>query len=139
MTFVPNPRYLHEGMFNSTDETLYTLHNWIELSASMLRLGYQRLMRRLINSTIDARGYVQIDNSGSYGLGDPYTVKVNYTSDGPAYMMSVFHQLHCLVGAFIRLRNHFSLPAQTREKHTHSSLYSRTSCNITKPGMLASI
>jgi len=32
-TFVENPRYLHEDMFATKDETLHTLHNWIELSA----------------------------------------------------------------------------------------------------------
>lgn len=46
---------------------------------------------------IDARGYVQIQDYGSYEhLGEPHIVALNRTSDGPAYMMSVFHQLHCL-------------------------------------------
>lgn len=46
---------------------------------------------------IDARGYVQIQDYGSYPhLGEPHIVAINRTSDGPAYMMSVFHQLHCL-------------------------------------------
>jgi hypothetical protein len=31
--FVENPRYLHENMFASKEETLHTLHNWIELSS----------------------------------------------------------------------------------------------------------
>jgi hypothetical protein len=40
---------------------------------------------------------VQIADYGSYDtLGAPYTVAINRTSDGPAYMMAVFHQLHCL-------------------------------------------
>jgi hypothetical protein len=32
-TFVQNPGYLHEGMFANKEETLHTLHNWIELSS----------------------------------------------------------------------------------------------------------
>jgi hypothetical protein len=34
----------------------------------------------------------------SFHLPEPYDVPVNYTSSGPGYMVSVFHQLHCLVG-----------------------------------------
>jgi hypothetical protein len=50
------------------------------------------------NTLTGARGYVQIPDRTSYNdLGEPYTVPVNLTHDGPAYMMSVFHQLHCLV------------------------------------------
>jgi hypothetical protein len=32
-TFVENTKYLHEDMFASREETLHTLHNWIELSS----------------------------------------------------------------------------------------------------------
>ena len=40
---------------------------------------------------------MQIPDHSSYEiLSEPYTVAINRTSDGPAYMMSVFHQLHCL-------------------------------------------
>lgn len=31
-----NTTYLHEDMFSSEEETLHTLHNWIDLSAGML-------------------------------------------------------------------------------------------------------
>ncbi|KUJ06496.1 uncharacterized protein LY89DRAFT_769397 [Mollisia scopiformis] len=77
-TFLQNPRYLHEDMFSSRKETLHTLHNWIELSS-------------------DGRGYVQVDNSTSFKLGEPYTMHGTHTDKKePVYMMSVFHQLHCV-------------------------------------------
>ncbi|KAK3393280.1 hypothetical protein B0H63DRAFT_457892 [Podospora didyma] len=76
-TFVPNNRYLHEDMFENNHTTLSTLHNWIELSAA-------------------ARGYIQVPDRTSYDLGEPYTVAVTRHEEGPGYMMSVFHQLHCL-------------------------------------------
>jgi hypothetical protein len=45
----------------------------------------------------EARGYVQIADYDDYPvLSKPYMVPINRTSDGPAYMTSVFHQLHCL-------------------------------------------
>jgi hypothetical protein len=46
---------------------------------------------------LDARGYVHFPNPESYDLSDPYTVSLNHTHDGPGYMLSAFHQLHCLV------------------------------------------
>ncbi|KAI1419162.1 hypothetical protein F5Y12DRAFT_287732 [Xylaria sp. FL1777] len=77
-TFLPDPNYVRDNMLFDEQETLNTLHSWLPLSS-------------------EARGYVQIPNYASYNiLGDPYIVAVNRTSDGPAYMMSVFHQLHCL-------------------------------------------
>lgn len=65
-------------MFKSNLTTLHTLHNWIPLSAA-------------------ARGYVQIPDRALYDLGEPYNVSITIHEDGPAYMMTVFHQLHCLV------------------------------------------
>ncbi|OTB03150.1 hypothetical protein M426DRAFT_321953 [Hypoxylon sp. CI-4A] len=77
-TFLPDPNYVRDDMLFDEHDTLHTLHNWIPLSA-------------------DARGYVQIPDYESYEiLGKPHTVAINRTADGPAYMMSVFHQLHCL-------------------------------------------
>jgi len=76
-TFVENTRYLHDEMFASKDETLHTLHNWIELSA-------------------DGRGYIKINDSEYFNLGQPYEMKVNSSYSEPVYMVSVFHQLHCL-------------------------------------------
>ncbi|RYP18818.1 hypothetical protein DL765_003698 [Monosporascus sp. GIB2] len=76
--FLPDPKYVRDDMLFDEHDTLHTLHNWIPLSAV-------------------ARGYVQIADYGSYDiLSEPYTVAVNRTSDGPGYMMAVFHQLHCL-------------------------------------------
>ncbi|RYP59323.1 hypothetical protein DL769_008587 [Monosporascus sp. CRB-8-3] len=76
--FLPDPKYVRDDMLFDEHDTLHTLHNWIPLSAV-------------------ARGFVQIPDYGSYDiLSEPYTVAINRTSDGPAYMMSVFHQLHCL-------------------------------------------
>lgn len=44
----------------------------------------------------DSRGYVVIDDADRYDLPEPYTVPLDRYRDGPGYMMSVFHQLHCL-------------------------------------------
>ncbi|PTB65659.1 hypothetical protein BBK36DRAFT_66216 [Trichoderma citrinoviride] len=77
-TFRDNPRYMRGEMWFNSSDTLHTLHNWIELSSA-------------------SRGYVVIgDDAGPYDLPEPYTVAVDRQNDGPAYMMSVFHQLHCL-------------------------------------------
>ncbi|KAI1277706.1 hypothetical protein F5Y07DRAFT_398259 [Xylaria sp. FL0933] len=76
--FLPDPNYVRDDMLFDEQETLNTLHSWLPLSS-------------------EARGYVQIPNHASYAiLNDPYIVAINRTSDGPAYMMAVFHQLHCL-------------------------------------------
>ena len=42
------------------------------------------------------RGYIAVDNPSAHGLPDPYDVWVTPFDTGPAYMMSVFHQLHCV-------------------------------------------
>ncbi|KAI0477480.1 hypothetical protein GGR56DRAFT_692104 [Xylariaceae sp. FL0804] len=43
------------------------------------------------------RGYTQIADYERYEiLGTPYTTSINRTADGPAFMLGVFHQLHCL-------------------------------------------
>ncbi|KAI1207988.1 uncharacterized protein F4807DRAFT_161171 [Annulohypoxylon truncatum] len=77
-TFLPNPTYIEQNMLFSEHATLQTLHNWIPLSA-------------------DARGYIHVPDHASYPtLPPPFTIGVNRTTDGPAYMMSAFHQLHCL-------------------------------------------
>jgi hypothetical protein len=38
-TFVPNEKYMNETMFFNREDTLHTLHRWIELSAGMPTLG----------------------------------------------------------------------------------------------------
>ncbi|KAI1181946.1 hypothetical protein F5B17DRAFT_227119 [Nemania serpens] len=76
--FLPDPNYVRDDMLFTEQDTLNTLHNWLPLSS-------------------EARGYVQIANHASYDtLGNPYIVAIDRMTDGPAYMMSVFHQLHCL-------------------------------------------
>ncbi|GAP88900.1 hypothetical protein SAMD00023353_1700350 [Rosellinia necatrix] len=76
--FLPDPNYVRDDMLFDEQDTLNTLHNWLPLSS-------------------EARGYVQIPDYATYDtLGKPYTVAIDRTSDGPAYMMAVFHQLHCL-------------------------------------------
>jgi len=40
---------------------------------------------------------VHLDDYEAYDLSDPYTIALNRTHDGPGYMLSAFHQLHCLV------------------------------------------
>lgn len=46
---------------------------------------------------IDGRGFVKIDDWESFGLDEPYEQVVNSTYTEGVYMVSVFHQLHCLV------------------------------------------
>lgn len=45
---------------------------------------------------VDARGYISLPDHASYDLPTPYTVAIDRHTDGPGYMMTVFHQLHCL-------------------------------------------
>jgi hypothetical protein len=39
---------------------------------------------------------VVVSNPDRYDLPEPYTVPLDRYTDGPGYMMTVFHQLHCL-------------------------------------------
>jgi len=51
----------------------------------------------LTNHPLSAsRGYVVVDDASRYDLPDPYTVPIDRHNDGPGYMITVFHQLHCL-------------------------------------------
>ncbi|KAH8806077.1 hypothetical protein F5884DRAFT_801584 [Xylogone sp. PMI_703] len=100
-TFLENSRYLHDDMFFDTLETLHTLHNWIELSA-------------------DGRGYVQVNNSQSFDLGEPYEIKDHFRTE-PVYMMSVFHQLHCLSYIVEHFQSGFSGVELTGEIAHHSA------------------
>ncbi|KIM97467.1 hypothetical protein OIDMADRAFT_204249 [Oidiodendron maius Zn] len=99
--FIENPRYLHEDMFDNEMETLHTLHNWIELSA-------------------DGRGYVRINNSASFDLGEPYHIG-SESDPKPAYMMSVFHQLHCLSYIVQHYQTAFDGVNLTKEVAHHSA------------------
>ncbi|KAI0165133.1 hypothetical protein GGR52DRAFT_95680 [Hypoxylon sp. FL1284] len=102
-TFLPDEHYVRDDMLFKEEDTLHTLHNWIPLSA-------------------EARGYVQIPDSESYAiLSAPYTVAVNRTADGPAYMMSVFHQLHCLSYVVSHFQQGYGGVALTDEVAHHSA------------------
>ncbi|KAI1106627.1 hypothetical protein F4804DRAFT_299994 [Jackrogersella minutella] len=102
-TFLPDPQYVREDMLFDEHRTLEALHNWIPLSA-------------------DARGYIHLPSHGSYAwLGQPFTVAVNRTSDGPAYMMSVFHQLHCLSYVVEHYQRGYGGAALTGEVARHSA------------------
>ncbi|KAF2474055.1 uncharacterized protein BDR25DRAFT_255650 [Lindgomyces ingoldianus] len=76
-TFRNDPRYAREDMFFNESVTLRTLHNWIELSS-------------------DSRGFIVIGDASPYDLPEPYEVALDRQHNGPGYMMSAFHQLHCL-------------------------------------------
>jgi hypothetical protein len=52
---------------------------------------------------IDGRGFVRVNASEAVGLGEPYKVNSDAQLEEPAYMMSVFHQLHCLVGVTLQV------------------------------------
>jgi hypothetical protein len=70
----------------------------------------------------EARGYVQIPDHGSYDiLSEPYTVALNRTSDGPAYMMAVFHQLHCLSYIVDHYQRGYAGTGLTEDVAHHSS------------------
>ncbi|KAF3132954.1 hypothetical protein TWF703_007093 [Orbilia oligospora] len=43
-----------------------------------------------------SRGYIVVKDAHRYDLPNPYTIAVDRYKDGPGYMMTVFHQLHCL-------------------------------------------
>ncbi|KAI1417897.1 hypothetical protein F5Y13DRAFT_176707 [Hypoxylon sp. FL1857] len=102
-TFLPDPHYVRDDMLFDEHDTLHTLHNWIPLSA-------------------EARGYVQIPDYDSYDiLSKPHMVAINRTSEGPAYMMSVFHQLHCLSYIVAHFQQGYAGTELTEEVAHHSS------------------
>ncbi|OBT64717.1 hypothetical protein VE03_05897 [Pseudogymnoascus sp. 23342-1-I1] len=101
VTFQPNERYLHDGMFANETAALETLHNWIELSA-------------------DGRGYVKIEDAEKYGLVKAYELNINRTHTEPAYMLSVFHQLHCLSYLAVAFQTAFTDNSPSSEVAFHS-------------------
>ena len=66
---------------------------------------------------------MRFDNYESYDLSDPYTVSINRTHDGPGYMLSAFHQLHCLVSVSCHGRLAISLPPFVLESHLSTKPY----------------
>ncbi|KAF2119764.1 hypothetical protein BDV96DRAFT_352996 [Lophiotrema nucula] len=77
-TFHNDAHFAREDMFFNESTTLHTLHNWIPLSSA-------------------SRGYVVLPPSNKkFDLPAPYIIATSRHEDGPGYMMSVFHSLHCL-------------------------------------------
>jgi len=83
-------------MFFNESTTLHTLHNWIPFSSGIFSSQQTFLFVQAINIKSASRGYVVIPDASPYDLPEPYTVAIDRYNDGPGYMMSVFHQLHCL-------------------------------------------
>ncbi|KAF1972912.1 hypothetical protein BU23DRAFT_589861 [Bimuria novae-zelandiae CBS 107.79] len=89
-TFQSNPHYTPDNMFTNQSTTLRALHNWIELSSPSR--GYIIAPpNSSLHSTLPPLTHPQ-----SYDLPTPYTIALDRHTSGPGYMVSVFHQLHCL-------------------------------------------
>ncbi|KAK4124114.1 hypothetical protein N657DRAFT_644309 [Parathielavia appendiculata] len=101
-TFRDNPKYLREDMWFNESLTLRTLHNWIELSS-------------------DSRGYVVVPDRSRYDLPEPYEVPIDRHHDGEGYMMTVFHQLHCLSYLAEHFQRGYGRHELTDEVAHHSS------------------
>ncbi|KAI1822492.1 hypothetical protein F4861DRAFT_514120 [Xylaria intraflava] len=102
-TFRPDPTFVRDDMLFSEQGTMEALHNWLPLSS-------------------EARGYVQIPDHETYDiLEEPYTVPLDRVKDGPAYMMSVFHQLHCLSYVVDHYRQGYAGANLTDEVAHHSA------------------
>jgi hypothetical protein len=54
------------------------------------------LLTGTLATPTDSRGYIVVPSASGYDLPDPYSVPLDRHTDGPGYMMTVFHQLHCL-------------------------------------------
>ncbi|KAI1435113.1 hypothetical protein GGR50DRAFT_658582 [Xylaria sp. CBS 124048] len=104
-TFRPDPTFVRDDMLFSEQDTLDALHNWLPLSS-------------------EARGYVKVPNASNYPLlSDPYTVPIDRVTSGPAYMMSVFHQLHCLSYIVDHYRQGYGAGANLTEDVAHHSAH----------------
>lgn len=57
---------------------------------------------------VGSRGYVVVKDADRFDLPDPYTVAIDRDSDGPGYMMSAFHQLHCLSYLAVHLQQGYA-------------------------------
>ncbi|KAL5121553.1 hypothetical protein ACEQ8H_000625 [Pleosporales sp. CAS-2024a] len=102
-TFHNDPKYTREDMFLNESTTLRTLHNWIPLSS-------------------ESRGYVVIpDLDGLYDLPEPHIIALDRHNDGPGFMMSVFHQLHCLSYLAEHYQRGYRGHALTNEVAHHSA------------------
>ncbi|CAI4212678.1 unnamed protein product [Parascedosporium putredinis] len=98
-TFTKDATFLDEHMlFNRTD-TFRTLHNWIPLSS----------------------GYVRFDEKDSYDLPQPYITPIDRYTEGPGYMVTLYHQLHCLSYLVEHLQAGYSGARLTEEVAHHAA------------------
>lgn len=91
-------RYANEEAFLSEEKLAETMANWVELSSSIARLP--AISSRLTaNANAEGRGYVNIpENERATLEGPPYfTNPLLRPNKEEIYMVSGFHQLHCLV------------------------------------------
>lgn len=79
-----------------------------------------------MGSRVDSRGYVQFHDAASYNLPKPYITAVDRMTDGPGYMTTVFHQLHCLVCVVRSFQSAMKAAACTKS-HFLTGFASRTS------------
>ncbi|TKX23757.1 oxidase [Elsinoe australis] len=101
--FISNQTFLNEHMFASNKQTRLTLHNWLPISS-------------------DARGYISLPNHTEYDdLVEPLEVRLDRYHNGPGYMVSVFHQLHCLSYLVEKFQVGYSGENLTREVAHHSA------------------
>lgn len=101
-TFTKDATFLDEHMlFNRTD-TFRTLHNWIPLSS-------------------ESRGYVRFDEKDSYDLPQPYITPIDRYTEGPGYMVTLYHQLHCLSYLVEHLQAGYSGARLTEEVAHHAA------------------
>lgn len=63
---------------------------------NILDVGYSKLKAYRF---VDGGGFIQVDSSEQDIL--PKPVRLAVTKGVPMFSMSVFHQLHCLVGYYI--------------------------------------
>lgn len=76
---------------------------------------------------------MQFKDATSYDLPTPYITPVNRTTDGPGYMVSLYHQLHCLVRGVYSDKSLYGMVKLT------PSFDSLTLSNISNPDMPALI
>jgi hypothetical protein len=95
--FLNNTKYANKEAFLSMDNLLETLKQWVPLSSSKSTRTDHFALLWLIFA--EGRGYVGIPNDERERLdGPPYGINpLHRPGTHEAYMLSGFHQLHCLV------------------------------------------
>ncbi|KAG8626219.1 hypothetical protein KVT40_005164 [Elsinoe batatas] len=102
--FLANSTFLNDDMFSSEMQTRLTLHNWLPLSS-------------------EARGYVHLPDAAHDfpDLVEPFQIPLDRFHEGPGYMVSVFHQLHCLSYLIQHFQTGFAGANLTQEVAHHSA------------------